>query len=215
MKVISVNVGLPRQIEWNGKTVQTAIFKEPVQGPVTVKTLNLEGDAQADLSVHGGVTKAVYIYPSEHYSFWRRELSLDQLPWGMFGENLTTDGLMEDHVYIGDEFRIGTARVAVTEPRMPCYKLGIRFGRADMVKRFLRSERTGCYVRVLEEGLVEAGDRITPLKRHPKRVPVKDITRLYTSERQNIELLTRAIGVDALGESWRGYFRHQLEKLQQ
>ena len=143
MKVISVNVGLPGEVEWQGKRVATGIFKTPVSGAVNVSTLNLEGDGQADLSVHGGPTKAVYVYPSEHYEFWQTELPGTLLPWGMFGENLSTQGLTEADVEIGDEFRIGTVRVQATEPRMPCYKLGIRFGRTDIVKRFLQSGRMG------------------------------------------------------------------------
>ena len=158
MKIISVNVGLPRLVMRNDEPVSTGIFKEPVAGRVMMRTLNLDGDRQADLSVHGGPEKAVYVYPSEHYDFWKRELPDMDLPWGMFGENLTTTGLFETEANIGDKFRIGTAEVMVTQPRMPCYKLGIRFGRADIIKRFLLSERTGFYLSVLKEGEVGAGD---------------------------------------------------------
>src|SRR6266480_681018 len=149
MKVMSVNVGLPREVEWHGKTVLTSIFKEPVTGRVRVERLNLVGDRQSDLTVHGGVDKAVYAYPSEHYGYWRAELPGVDLPWGMFGENFTTEGLLEEAVYIGDKFRIGETEVMVTEPRMPCYKLGIKFGRADIIKRFLASRRTGFYFAVV------------------------------------------------------------------
>ena len=213
MKVISVNVGLPREVEWNGQRVTTGIFKTPVSGPVNVRTLNLEGDGQADLSVHGGVTKAVYVYPSEHYEFWRAELPETALPWGMFGENLSTQGLAEEEVQIGDEFRIGTVRLRATEPRVPCYKLGIRFERSDIVKRFLKSERTGFYFSVLREGRVQEGDLIERVRQRSHSVSVADVARLYASDRENIELLRRVVAVDALGDGWRQYFLRRLEKL--
>ena len=213
MQVISVNVGLPRTIDWNGKAVTTGIFKDPVDGPVVVRTLNLEGDGQADLSVHGGTTKAVYAYPSEHYEFWREALPGTALPWGVFGENLSTTGLSEDGVQVGDEFRIGTVRLRATEPRLPCYKLGIRFERGDIVKRFLESRRTGLYFSVLEEGQVEAGDAIERVRQGAQGFAVADVTRLYTTDRDNIELLRRAVALDGLGDSWRRYFQHQLKKL--
>ena len=213
MQVLSVNVGLPRDIEWQGQTVSTGIFKTAVSGPVTVRMLNLEGDGQADLSVHGGVTKAVYAYPSEHYTFWRRELPETELPWGTFGENLTTTGLTEDGVQIGDEFRVGTVRLRVTEPRMPCYKLSLRFDRADIVKRFLRSQRTGFYFAVLQEGRVQAGDAIEPIPKPGPGVTIADVTRLYATDRENVELLRRVVEMEELSESWRGYFRRRLAKL--
>ena len=213
MKVISVNVGLPREVEWNGQRVTTGIFKTPVSGQVNVRTLNLEGDGQADLSVHGGVTKAVYVYPSEHYEFWRAELPETALPWGMFGENLSTQGLAEEEVQIGDEFRIGTVRLRATEPRVPCYKLGIRFERSDIVKRFLKSERTGFYFSVLREGRVQEGELIERVRQRSHSVSVADVARLYASDRENIELLRRVVAVDALGDGWRQYFLRRLEKL--
>lgn len=213
MKVISVNVGAPRVVMLNGDPVTTGIFKEPVAGRVMLRILNLDGDRQADLSVHGGPTKAVYAYPSEHYGYWKRELPETALPWGMFGENFTTAGLSESELNIGDKFRIGSAVVRVTEPRMPCYKLGIKFGHPDIVKRFLASERTGFYFAVLQEGEVGAGDEIQLIEESKDNVKVSDITRLYTSEKHNVPLLRRAIEVEALPESWRGYFRNRIEKL--
>jgi MOSC domain-containing protein YiiM len=159
MKLISVNVGLPRVVRSNGDSVTTGIFKEPVAGRVMLRTLNLDGDRQADLSVHGGPSKAVYVYPAEHYDYWQRELPEMELPWGMFGENFTATGLAESELNIGDQFRVGSALVMVTEPRMPCYKLGIRFNRPDILKRFLASGRTGFYFAVLQEGEVEPGIR--------------------------------------------------------
>lgn len=213
MNLVSVNVGIPREITWNGKTVTTGICKTPVHGPVALRRHNLEGDQQADLSVHGGPTKAVYVYPSQHYDYWRAELGDNELPWGSFGENFTVEGADEERVLIGDEFRVGSARVVVTEPRMPCAKLVMRFKRADMVKRFLKSQRTGFYFGVVEEGEVQAGDRLERVVEHPSGLRVADVTRLYTSERKNRTLLKKAISVAALPESWRGYFKRQLETL--
>jgi MOSC domain-containing protein YiiM len=164
MKLLSVNVGLPREIEWKERIVRTSIFKAPVTGRVRVAKLNLEGDQQSDLTVHGGVDRAAYAYPSEHYPFWRREFPGMDFPWGVFGENFTTEGLLEETFHIGDRLRIGSAEFMVTQPRMPCFKLGIRFNRSDMVKRFLQSGRTGFYFAVLKEGEVAAGDSIELLE---------------------------------------------------
>jgi MOSC domain-containing protein YiiM len=213
MKLISVNVGLPRVVMSNGEPVSTGIFKEPVAGRVMLRTLNLDGDRQADLSVHGGPSKAVYVYPSEHYEYWKHELPEMKLPWGMFGENFTSAGLFESELNIGDKFRVGSAVVMVTEPRMPCYKLGIKFGRPDIVKRFLASERTGFYFAVLQESEVGVGDPIELIEGSKHSVKVNDITRLYTREKHNAGLLRRAIAVEVLPESWKSYFRHRLEKL--
>lgn len=149
MAVVSVNVGLPRVVEWKGKAVSTGIFKEPVAGRVAVRRLNLDGDRQADLSVHGGRDKAIYAYPSEHYPYWRERLPDAAVPWAAFGENLTTTGLSEETVYIGDHFRVGSVELVATQPRTPCYKLGLRFGRPDMVRLFHKSGRSGIYFAVL------------------------------------------------------------------
>src|SRR4029079_7349688 len=213
MKIISLNVGLPRLVLRNGEPVSTGIFKEPVAGRVMMRTLNLDGDRQADLSVHGGPEKAVYVYPSEHYEFWKHELPDVDLPWAIFGENFTTTGLLETEVTIGDKFRIGTAELMVTQPRMPCYKLGIRFGRADIIKRFLMSERTGVYFSVLKEGEVGAGDQIELLEKNDSGVRVVDVTRLYGSDKENVELLRQAIATEAFPESWRGYFQKRIANL--
>jgi len=212
MKILSVNVGLPREVRWQGKLVTTGIFKEPIEGQVMLQTLNLDGDRQADLTVHGGANKAVYDYPSEHYSYWRTELPGVDLLWGMFGENFTTEGLLEETVYIGDRFRIGDAEVIVTEPRMPCYKLGIKFGRADMIKRFLASRHTGFYFAVVRGGMVGAGDAIELIRREQQEISVADITRLYAFEKNDLSGLRQAIGVEWLPDNWKGYFQHQLEK---
>jgi MOSC domain-containing protein YiiM len=214
MRIVSVNVGLPREVTWMEKTVKTGIFKTPVSGMVALRKHNLHGDQQADLSVHGGPTKAVYVYPSEHYAAWQRELSETELAWGNFGENFTTDGVDEKSVHIGDEFRVGTARVVVTEPRMPCFKLCIRFDRADMVKRFLNSQRSGFYLGVVHEGEVKAGDELKLIAEHPDGLTVAEAMRLFVTEKANTALLRKATSVKALPEQWRGYFVHRLEKLE-
>ncbi len=207
MKLISVNVGLPCEVTWKGKTVTTGIFKEPVSERVMVRSLNLDGDGQADLTVHGGLDKAVYLYPFEHYAHWQDELSDTELPLGIFGENFTTTGLREAEVNIGDCFGIGTVKLMVTQPRLPCYKLGIRFGRPDMVKRFLSSRRTGFYFCVLQEGEVGAGDTLELVSRDDNNITVADITQLYVREEDNPELLHRAAQLEALPQSWRDYFQ--------
>jgi MOSC domain-containing protein YiiM len=214
MNIISINVGRPQLVLRNGEPVSTAIFKQPVEGRVRLRTLNLDGDRQADLTVHGGPTKAVYVYPAEHYAFWRRELPEMDLPFGMFGENFTVTGFSETTLNIGDQFRVGSATVMVTEPRMPCYKLGIRFGRTDIIKKFLVSERSGFYLAVLQEGEVGVSDEFQLLKRNEPSVTVNEVTRLYSRGRGNVELLRRAIAVEELPENWRTYFEAQLEKLQ-
>ena len=213
MKVISVNVGRPRLVVWNQQPVSTGIYKLPVEGRVMLRRLNFDGDRQADLTVHGGPTKAGYAYPAEHYTYWREELPGTELPWGMFGENLTTEGLNESTVNIGDRFRVGSAEVMVTEPRMPCYKLGIKFGRSDILKRFLASGRSGFYFSVLREGEVGAGDEIELIARDQNNLTVADITRVYARDKDDVETLRRAIAHEALPESWREHFRKQLAKM--
>ena len=214
MKLISVNVGLPREVLSKARTVTTGIFKEPVKGTVMVRWLNLDGDKQADLSVHGGPDKAVYAYPVEHYDYWRYEFPDMDLPFGMFGENFTTEGLLEEAINMGDRFRVGRAELRVTQPRLPCYKLGIKFGREDMVKRFLASGRTGFYFQVLREGEVAAGDEIVRISRGKNSFAVSDLTRLYVNKdysEAGRETLARAAQVAALPESWRSYFLQRLK----
>jgi MOSC domain-containing protein YiiM len=212
MKVISINVGLPREIQWRGKTVRTSIFKAPVSGSVLVKRLNIAGDQQSDLSVHGGPDKAVYAYPSEHYAFWRVELPGLDLSWGAFGENLTTEGLSEDTIHIGDRLLIGSTEFTVTQPRMPCFKLGIRFNRPDMVKRFLLSGRTGFYLSVFQEGEVTAEDSVTVTRHDEAEISVADIVRLHASDGGNQDLLRRASQLSALPDGWREDFRNRLRE---
>jgi len=213
MKLASVNVGLPGEVTWHGRIVTTGIFKKPVEGRVKLRTLNLDGDGQADLTVHGGKDKAVYCYPLAHYEYWKRELPGRELPAASFGENFTVEGLQEESVYIGDQFSIGSAEVIVTQPRLPCYKLGIRFQSDDMVRRFLVSGRTGFYFAVTREGEVGAGDEIRAIARDHEAVPVSEITRLYVAKRfgdDDLSSARRALRVAALPESWKEYFRERL-----
>lgn len=209
-KVVSVNVGLPRKVEWMGALVTTSIFKEPVAGPVRLRPHNLDGDQQSDLSVHGGPDKAVYAYPAEHYALWREELSDVSLSWGQFGENLTVEGLREDAVSVGDRFRIGSAEVRVTTPRLPCFKLGLRFGRNDIIRRFLASLRSGFYLAVEREGEVEAGSDVELLEPRPDSMTVAQVARLYTVDKDDVDLLRRAAALEALPASWREEFRGRL-----
>jgi MOSC domain-containing protein YiiM len=217
MRLASVNTGLPREVKWHGRAVTTGIFKEPVEGRVPLRKLNLDGDRQADLTVHGGAYKAVYCYSLGHYEYWKKELPGRELPIGMFGENFTIDGgkdePLEDSVHLGDRFSIGTAEVVVTQPRLPCYKLGVRFGSDDMVKMFMASGRTGFYVAVVREGEVGAGDEIKVIGRGAEAVPVSKITRLYVAKRYGeaeIHAVRRALEVKELPESWKEYFRERL-----
>jgi len=201
--LISVQVGVPRTVTRDGQEVSTGIFKSPVEKRVQLREMNLDGDQQADLSVHGGRDKAVYAYPSEHYPFWKKELPGVDLPWGSFGENFSTVGLMEGAVCLGDRFKIGAAEVVVTQPRLPCFKLNLKFGRDDLIKRFLASYRIGFYVRVLREGEVGAGDEIELVHADENRVSVADALRLYLGESESSELLLRALRVEFLSAAWR------------
>ena len=216
MKIVSLNTGLPREVLWRGRMVTTGIFKQPVEGPIALRKLNLDGDRQADLSVHGGLHKAVYCYPLEHYDYWKKELPGRELPMAIFGENFTTQGLSEDSAHLGDQFSVGTAEVVVTQPRLPCYKLGVRFQADDMVKRFLASARTGFYFAVTREGEVGAGDEIKLIARDPNAVPISEITRLYVARRYtdpDLASLARALRVTALPESWKQYFQERMGKM--
>jgi MOSC domain-containing protein YiiM len=210
MRALSVNVGLPREVLWRGRPVTTGIFKEPVTDRVTVRALNVDGDRQADLRVHGGPDKAVYAYPSEFYELWRRERPELDFAWGRFGENLTTEGVLDDEVSVGDRFRVGTAELVVTQPRLPCFKLGIRMGRDRFVTEFLERGLLGFYLSVVREGEVEAGDSIVELARDPRGFRVTEVARLFSLDRDDVDGLRRAATLEVLPESWREYFRKRL-----
>ncbi len=213
MKIISLNVSLPKIVEFRGNKVSTGIYNEPVEGRVKVRTLNLDGDKQADLTVHGGPDKAVYAYPSEHYPYWRDHYPDLKMDWGMFGENFTTEGLLEDQANIGDEYQIGSAKFAVTQPRMPCFKLGIKFGKGDIIKKFFASAKCGIYFKVLEEGEVGAGDEIKLVRKDENNVTIQDVMKTYGDEHKHKELLERALKIDALPVGWKEHYQQILQSL--
>src|SRR5262245_10043878 len=214
MKLLSINVGRPREVvDLNGRLVRTSIWKTPIEGRVRVTTLNIEGDQQSDLSVHGGRDKAVYAYPSEHYPYWRQQLSGMDLSWGIFGENLTTQGLLEDEIQIGDRLRIGSAEFSVTQPRLPCFKLGIRFGSQEMIKRFQRSGRSGFYLAVVTEGELSMSDPGEIVARSESGITVREIGSLYAADTLDLETLRRLTELPGLASSWREHFRKQLSQL--
>jgi MOSC domain-containing protein YiiM len=195
---------------YKGATINTGIFKKPVTGRIILRTLNLEGDRQADPGVHGGPNKAVYGYASEHYEFWRQELPDAKLPWGAFGENFTTEGLREEELHVGDRFRVGSATLMVRQPRMPCYKLAAKFQRDDMIEKFLRSGRSGFYFSVEAEGEVGEGDSFELVSRNDDGITIAEMNRLFVQEKYNRDLLQKATATAALPEDWREYFLPRL-----
>jgi MOSC domain-containing protein YiiM len=213
MQIISVNVGLPQTVVHQGKEVSTSIFKAPVSEPTMVRRTNLDGDRQADLRVHGGPEKAVYAYPHQHYAGWKKDFPQFDFPLGAFGENLTVAGLNESETHIGDRFRAGECELQVTQPRLPCFKLGIRFGDPKMVKYFLERRQPGVYFSVTKEGLIKAGDDLTLLQRSNSQLTVVDIVRLYAFDKTDQEGIKTAAENPYLPQSWREYFSDRLEKL--
>jgi MOSC domain-containing protein YiiM len=211
VKLLSLNVARPHLMVYRGATINTGIFKKPVSGRITLRTLNLEGDRQADLSVHGGPYKAVYGYPFEHYEYWRRELPDANLPSGGFGENFTTEGLSEDELHIGDRLRIGSASIMVRQPRMPCYKLAAKFQKDDMIEKFLVSGRSGFYFSVEQEGEVEAGDAFELVWREQQGITIAQMNELFLKDKYNRDLLQKAIATPALPDAWREYFVPRLQ----
>jgi MOSC domain-containing protein YiiM len=212
MKLLSVNVSLPKEVPYMGKTTTTGIFKEPVSGRVMLRTLNLEGDGQADLKAHGGTYKAAYVYSMENYDYWKRELGRTDFTFGQFGENLTVEGMLDDAVYVGDQFRVGSALVEVTQPRVPCFKLGIKMGMPQFPKMFLTSGRPGFYLRVLEEGEVGAGDVVAGVKTDPERMTVQEVCHLLYFDQENVERAKKALRIRALSRGWRRSFEERLTK---
>ncbi len=210
MRIVSVNTGQPQPILWRDRTITTAIFKHPVAGPVRVRRLNLEGDGQADLEVHGGENKAIYAYAAGHYAWWRRELPDAELAWGSFGENLTLDDFNEHDIHIGDVFLAGTARLMAVQPRLPCTKLNLRFRRDDMIDRFLASGRTGVYFKVIEEGVLQAGDIVERTIANASGITIAQATQLYTGASDDPALLRQAVATPALPEAWQRRFGRKL-----
>lgn len=214
MLIVSVNVALPREIEWREKRVLTSIFKAPVERRVVVRKHNVDGDRQADLTVHGGPDKAVYGYPSEHYVFWQAELPDADFTWGAFGENLTTRGLDDRELAIGDVVRAGDALLMVTQPRIPCYKLAARLNRTDMVRRFTDARRPGFYFSVVEEGEVGAGDAVEIVDRAADRMSVRELFDLYFAETREVAMLRRALALRGLAEAWRAEIAAMVSKME-
>jgi MOSC domain-containing protein YiiM len=224
MKLISLNCGMPRQVLWRGQGVTTSIYKDPVVGRIALRTLNLDGDRQSDLTVHGGKDKAVYCYPTEYYRYWESELpySGQSLQYGAFGENFSIEGLVqegfaEESIHVGDRFSVGSAEVVVTQPRLPCFKLTIKFERDDMVKRFHKSRRSGFYLKVTREGDVGTGDDVVLLEHDPGSVSIAEINRLYFAKEYGLIgtlLVRRAIRTEALPEGWKTYFQEKLDRLE-
>ena len=212
MKLLSVNVSRPREVVRGGKTVTTGIFKEPVKGRVMLGALNLDGDGQADLVGHGGIFKAAYAYSIENYDYWKRELGREDLTFGQFGENFTVEGMTEDEVHIGDVFRVGGALVEVTQPRVPCYKLGLKMGLRGFEKRFLASCRVGFYLRVLEEGEVGAGDGLDRVRTDPERITVREMCHLLYFDPENLEGAKNALRIRALSPGWQQSFGERLAR---
>jgi MOSC domain-containing protein YiiM len=215
MKLLSVNCGMPQVVTWHGMNVTTSIFKEPVPGRIPLRVLNLDGDGQSDLTVHGGEHKAVYCYPIEHYEYWEADIGGRPLAMGAFGENFTVRGLLEESVHIGDRFAVGSAEVVVSQPRLPCYKLGIRFGSDDIVRRFLASKRTGFYLAVTREGEVGAQDEIKLLSHDPNAVSVAEITRLYVGKEydsDDLAVVQKTLNLRALPDSWKEYLQEKASR---
>jgi MOSC domain-containing protein YiiM len=210
MKLTAVNVSLPKEVRHRKRIVSTGIFKTPVQGRVMLRALNLDGDGQADLTVHGGAHQAVYVYPFEHYAYWKEKLKRNDLAFGQFGENFTTAGMLEDQIHIGDIFRVGAAMVQVTQPRVPCYKLALKMQLPQFPKLFMESGRTGFYLRVLEEGEVGAGDAIERIDIDPEPMSVKEVFRLAFMEQNNHAALKKAVDLRGLSPGWQSMFAERL-----
>jgi MOSC domain-containing protein YiiM len=213
MQVLHVNRAEPQTVVINGKDVLTGIYKEPVEGAIPVHKLGMEGDGQADLTVHGGPFQALYAYPVEHYAYWENELGAEPFPPGTFGENLTLEGLLETSVYIGDVYRIGTLVVQVTSPRIPCFKFGNKVNKPDILKPFLQSGRSGFYLRVVEEGSVAAGTPVEILSQDPRHITVRDLLGMFRLGEGTAESIKQALEVDALSPIVRKDLEARLAKM--
>ena len=214
MKLLSVNVSLPKQVTYKGKIIKTSIFKEPVEGRVNVKTLNIEGDGQADLIGHGGEQRAILVYSIENYKYWETVLNRNDFTMGQFGENFTVDSMLDDNIHVGDRFRIGTALFEVSQPRVTCYKLAMKMGVEGFYNQILKSNRPGFYFRVLEEGEVGAGDIIEKVDENPVGMTIVEMNRLLYFEKDNMDGARKAITIKALSPGWRISFEDRLTKAQ-
>mgnify|MGYP001441429264 FL=1 len=206
MKVLSINIGTLQEILRNGKKIQTGIFKQPTEGPIEVKQLGLEGDQQANKKLHGGIYKAICVYPSEHYDLWKEELGKPDLSFGDFGENLTTVGLMEGDICLGDRLRIGSVEIVVTQPREPCITLNARLDTKDLSARICKSGRSGFYFSVMKEGIIKNGDSIEYINRDENRVTVSDFNRIINGEPEIADIIFRASKIDALPSRLKSQF---------
>ena len=214
MKLDAISVGKPKEVEWEGRKMVTSIFKTPISGPARVLFKNIEGDQQADLKVHGGLTRPVCVYPSEHYEFWKKELHQNELPWGYFGENLNiSGGVFEQDVQVGDRFAIGSVEFEALQPRFPCHKLAMKMGDMKWIQFFLNSGKTGFYFGVVKEGIIAPGDTVKQVHHEKNSISIHDITELYLINRNNKPLLERALKVRRLTPSWKAYFEKQLIKI--
>ena len=214
MHIDAISVGRPKEVEYEGKTMRTSIFKTPVEGPQKVTFTNIEGDEQANLKVHGGPTRPICVYASEYYAYWEEVMGVEKLPWGFFGENLNiTGGVFEEKINVGDRFEVGTVILEALQPRFPCNKLGMKMGDKKYIKEVLDTGKTGFYVGVVQEGIISPGDEVKRTFINSDTITIDDITQLYYKNRQNRPLLEKAITVDALTEDWREYFTEQLAKL--
>ena len=211
MELLSIQVGRPAPVEWEGKTLMTGIFKSSIPGPVWVRKFNIEGDGQGDLDVHGGEDKAVYAYSADIYDWWKRELGVAELPYGAFGENLTIAGLDENRLCVGDVLALGDCRLQVVEPRFPCFTLGVKFRDMEIIKTFLRSGRPGIYFRVLQEGMISAGDKAAVAQADPERVPLNALFEMKIRGALAPEVLRRLLRIPHLNETWRKKARTLLE----
>ncbi len=211
----SINIGLPNEVEWQGRKILTGIFKYPTDRPVQIAQLGLEGDGQADLVHHGGLDKAVYAYPVEHYDYWMKFLGKDNLPMGAFGENLTTEGLMDFDIYMGDYWQFGTAILMAVQPRMPCSKLGLRFGDAKMTQHFARARRNGFYFRVIQTGVIQTGDAIHRVKKSAYDITIQDVVDCYANPKKNIERVQQIMSIPFLPELLKSSFAQLIRSLDQ
>lgn len=213
MSILSINVSPPKDVPFGNKTLTTGIYKEPIAGRVMLHSMNLAGDGQADLVAHGGTYKAAYVYSYDNYGFWSAQLDRDDFTYGQFGENFTVAGLLDTDVLVGSIYRIGDALVQVTQPRVPCFKLAHKMGIPTFVKQFMQAQRTGFYLRVLEEGEVGVGDTFELVTPDPVGMSVYDIFHLLYFDKTNVEQAKRALDIDGMSPGWIGSFEEMVAKV--